>query len=77
MRGAAIDQIPAWAWLAFGVLVLILLAIDLLAHRGRRASSRRNAIIWSVIWIGAGLLVNVFVWGSSAGRRHTSIWPPT
>ena len=68
MRGSAIDQIPPWGWIALGVLVLILLAIDLLAHRGQRAGSRRNAITWSAIWIGAGLLVNVFVWGVFGGQ---------
>src|SRR5262245_1670056 len=68
MRGSAIDPIPAWGWIALGVLVLILLAIDLLAHRGQRAGSRRNAIIWSAVWVGAGLLVNVFVWGVFGGQ---------
>jgi tellurite resistance protein TerC len=68
MRGSAVDHIPAWGWLAFGILVLLLLAIDLLAHRGQRASSRRNAILWSIIWVAAGLLVNVFVWVVFGGQ---------
>ena len=27
-------DVPLWAWTAFGILVVVMLAVDLLAHRG-------------------------------------------
>jgi tellurite resistance protein TerC len=56
-------EIPSWEWIAFGVLVLVLLAIDHFAHRGERGASRKVALVWSVIWIAAGLGFNLLVWG--------------
>lgn len=55
-------DVPQWAWVSFAVVFAALLAIDLYAHRGERADSRKTAILWSVVWIVAGLLFAVFVW---------------
>ena len=55
-------DIPVWGWTIFGIAVVVMLAIDLLAHRKQHEESRRTAAIWTAIWIGAGLLFNVFVW---------------
>jgi tellurite resistance protein TerC len=55
------QDIPLWGWIAFAVLVLVLLGIDLFAHRGEHGASRRSAYVWSGIWIAAGLLFAVFV----------------
>lgn len=54
-------EIPIWGWLAFAGLVVILLAVDHFAHRGEHGRSRRTALTWSMIWIGAGLGFNGFV----------------
>jgi tellurite resistance protein TerC len=43
-------------------VIIALLAIDLLVHRDERAQSQKNALVWSVVWIAAGLGFNVFVW---------------
>jgi tellurite resistance protein TerC len=66
-------DVPGWGWLAFGALVVVLLAIDLLAHRGHRGLSRRSAVIWSLIWIGAGLAFGGVVWrtlGANAAEEY-------
>lgn len=42
--------------------------VDLLAHRGDRAKSHKSAITWSILWVGAGLLFNVFVWVAFGGQ---------
>ena len=60
-------------WEIFAVLVVALLVLDLWVHRGDKAESKRRAIIWSVIWIGAGLAFNLFVWwrmGSLAAQEY-------
>lgn len=72
-----LDQFPLWGWVAFGALVLVLLMVDLFAHRGDRAQSRKSAIAWSILWIGAGLLFNVFVWvvlGAQAAQEYLAAY---
>src|SRR5689334_11158523 len=64
-------EIPVWAWITFGAVVAVLFILDLIAHRGNPESRRRRAIIWSCVWVGAGLLFNGFVWhafGSKAAQ---------
>lgn len=57
-----LEEVPLWGWLAFAVLVIVLLAVDHVAHRGKRAGSQKIALIWSIVWVGAGLAFNLFVW---------------
>lgn len=64
-----IQGIPLWGWIAFGVSVVVLLAVDLFAHRGKHGGSRRSACIWSCIWIAAGLLFAIFVWYAVGARQ--------
>lgn len=58
-----------WGWGAFVALVLVLLAIDLLAHRGGRGQSRRAAVGWTAIWIGAGVAFAGFVHAAFGADR--------
>ena len=48
-------DVPTWAWILLAIIMVVLIAIDLLAHRGDRTDSRRGALIWSGVWIGAAL----------------------
>jgi tellurite resistance protein TerC len=52
---------PLWMWIAFGSVVLVSLALDLVAHRGAHGASRTSAIRWSVGWILAALLFSGFI----------------
>jgi tellurite resistance protein TerC len=61
-------HIPTWIWAVFWAVVLVLIVVDLVAHRGRRGESHRAAIVWSCIWISAGLLFNVLIWRVFGGR---------
>ena len=64
-------------WITFAVIVAVMLAIDLFVHRGEKADSRRRAILWTIIWIGAGLAFNVFVWidrGAEAGGEYLAAY---
>lgn len=45
-------------WLAFGVLIFVMLAIDLGFNRKSHEVSHREAITWTGIWIGLALLFN-------------------
>lgn len=69
-------HVPIWLWIGFGALVLVLLGIDLFAHRGRR-ESRHEAVGWSVAWIAAALLfavVIVVVLGPTPGEEFLSAY---
>lgn len=63
-------------WAAFLALVILLLAFDLLVvHRKAHAIPFREALGWSIFWIGLALAFNAWVWreyaaaeGPAAGR---------
>lgn len=60
-------------WLAFAVVVVGLLALDLgVFHRKPHALSFREAAGWSAFWIGLALAFNAVVWwhfGTTAGEE--------
>ena len=53
--------VPAWAWALLAALMLLLISIDLFAHRGDQVDSRRRALVWSIVWIAAAAAFGVFV----------------
>jgi tellurite resistance protein TerC len=63
------DAAPAWLWMTFATVLTVFLGMDLFLHRGHRESSRRAAVVWSVVWIAAGLLFAVLVWGALGDQR--------
>ncbi|MFO0837033.1 MAG: TerC family protein [Phycisphaerae bacterium] len=53
------DKPLAW-WIAFNLFVLAMLALDLgVFHRKAHEVRFREALVWSVVWIGLALLFNV------------------
>jgi len=54
--------VPLWLWFAVLAVILVMLAIDLLSHRGERVVSLREAAVWSAIWVTLGLGFGVVVW---------------
>ncbi|HEX3764960.1 MAG TPA: TerC/Alx family metal homeostasis membrane protein [Kofleriaceae bacterium] len=64
--------VPAWAWGLLAGVMLLLISIDLFAHRGDRADSRRRALIWTAVWIAAAIGFGAFValwFGSNAAEQ--------
>jgi len=55
--------VPAWAWGLLAGLMLLLVSIDLFAHRGDHIDSRRRAVVWSLVWVAAAVVFGVFVAG--------------
>jgi tellurite resistance protein TerC len=53
--------VPAWAWCLLAGVMLVVISIDLVAHRGDRIDSRRRALVWSLVWIAAAVAFGVFV----------------
>lgn len=56
------QEAPFWAWIVFGVLAGVLLALDLFSHYGGARESRKSSIAWSVAWLAVGLSFTLFVW---------------
>src|SRR3954469_1841872 len=70
-------DVPVWAWAAFGVGVVVMLAIDLLAHRGAHVIGFKEAAWWSAVWVGVSLVFAVIValtLGANAGVEFTTAW---
>ena len=42
-------DVPFWAWAAFAGVVVVMLAIDLLAHRGAHVIGFKEAAWWSAV----------------------------
>jgi tellurite resistance protein TerC len=48
---------PLWAWVGFGVFILLMLALDLgVLNRKAHAVTYREATIWSVVWVTLALI---------------------
>src|SRR5688500_3434530 len=70
-------HVPLWGWGAFIALVVALLAVDLLGHRGGRGASRKAAALWTVGWIAAGLAFAGFMYavaGSRAASEYLGVY---
>ncbi|MBU8895882.1 hypothetical protein DRW03_09650 [Corallococcus sp. H22C18031201] len=71
------EHTPAWMWWVFWALLLTLLGVDLLAHRGSRGQSRGAALAWTGIWVAVGLAFGGFVWatrGGEAASTYLAAW---
>ena len=66
-------QVPLWAWGAVLAVILVMLAIDLLAHRKAHVVSVREAAAWSAVWVSLGLAFGAIIWwayGAQAGGEY-------
>jgi tellurite resistance protein TerC len=64
--GLTVDGTTIWLWLGFNLFVLAMLALDLgVFHRHAHVVSVKEAVVWSVLWIGLALVFNAglyFLW---------------
>ena len=70
-------DVPFWAWATFAGVVVVMLAIDLLAHRGAHVIGFKEAAWWSAVWVGVSLVFAVVVTmtlGGTAGVEFTTAW---
>jgi tellurite resistance protein TerC len=66
-------DVPFWAWAAVLALILVMLAVDLFAHRDAHVVGVREAAYWSAAWVGLGLAFGGIVWwqyGGQAGGEY-------
>ena len=61
-------NVPLWAWMAVLAVILVMLAIDLFAHRTAHVVSvRREAAVWSSVWVTLGVAFGVVLWAVYGG----------
>lgn len=66
-------DVPLWAWLGVTAVVLLMLAVDLLAHRNAHVIRVREALAWSAVWVTIGIGFGVLVWqvyGAELGAQY-------
>jgi len=58
------------AWVIFGAVVLVMLALDLgVFHRKAHVIGTREAAVWSAVWISVALTFNLGIYFHSGGDR--------
>lgn len=55
-------SVSIWFWVAFHLVVLVALAVDLFSDRGHDRISLPSAIRRSLLWVALSLSFNAFVW---------------
>jgi tellurite resistance protein TerC len=60
--------VPLWAWAAVLGVILVMLAIDLFAHRRAHVVGVREAAVWSAVWVALGLGFGAIVWWAWGGE---------
>ena len=65
---------PYWVWLTFFGVVLTALFVDIgLVNRKSHAPTRRETIIWSIVWVSLALGFGVFIY-SLSGLAPTKLY---
>jgi tellurite resistance protein TerC len=60
-----------WPWIAFGIIVTALLALDLFVfHRRDHAPSLRESAGWTLFWCALAMVFNGLVW-----KWQDTLWP--
>jgi tellurite resistance protein TerC len=55
-------SVPLWGWVAVLGVILVMLAVDLVAHRNAHVVSMREAAGWSAVWVSLGVTFGGVVW---------------
>lgn len=66
-------DVPLWVWFAVLAVILVMLAIDLIAHRHAHVIGVREAAAWSILWVLLGVAFGVVVWtqwGAESGQQY-------
>ncbi len=68
-------DVSLWHWAALLALIVALLAVDLLLHRGNKEPTAKHALVESAVWVACGLgfsVVILLMWGGQAFSEYLS-----
>lgn len=66
-------NVELWMWTSVLGLILVMLLIDLFAHRKAHEIAVKEAAIWSAFWVATGIGFGVLVWnyfGAEFGQQY-------
>ncbi|WP_043444898.1 TerC family protein [Arthrobacter sp. L77] len=66
-------DVPLWVWFAVIGFILLMLVVDLVAHRHAHVISVREAAAWSGVWVFCGVVFGIIVWrvwGAEFGQQY-------
>ena len=66
-------DVPLWVWLAVLGVILLMLVVDLVAHRRAHVIGVREAAGWSALWVAIGVGFGAMVWavwGADRGQEY-------
>ena len=66
-------SVPLWAWFAVFGVILLMLAVDLFAHRKASVISAGEALRWSALWLVIGVGFGALIWlyaGAEFGQQY-------
>lgn len=66
-------DVSLWVWAAVIGFILVMLAVDLIAHRRAHVISVREAALWSAVWVAFGVAFGVIIWsayGAEYGQQY-------
>jgi tellurite resistance protein TerC len=66
-------NVELWMWLSVVGLILVMLLIDLFAHRKAHEIAVKEAAIWSAFWVATGIGFGFLVWnyfGAEFGQQY-------
>jgi tellurite resistance protein TerC len=61
-------DVPLTIWLAVLGVIVVMLAIDLFAHRDAHVISAKEAAIWSAIWVAMGVGFGMIIWATAGAE---------
>ena len=62
-------DVSLWIWFAVLGVIVAMLAVDLVAHRGAHEVSVKEATAWSALWLALGLGFGLVIW-AGWGSQH-------
>lgn len=66
-------NVELWMWLAVCAGIVVMLLVDLFAHRNAHEISLREAALWSAFWVTTGVGFGVLIWnafGEEYGQQY-------
>ncbi len=66
-------DVALWVWVAVIGAIVVMLAVDLVAHRRAHVIAVREAAAWSVVWVASGVAFGALVWwrwGAELGQQY-------
>ncbi|MEU6526809.1 TerC family protein [Streptomyces sp. NPDC046924] len=66
--------VPLWVWAAVTLVIAVMLAVDLIAHRDNHVIGFKEAAIWSAVWIAFGLAFGLVLLAWQGGEVSSTYY---